>query len=135
MYKVRNMTIDHQLWLAYRDPFFKFVQPIAFECFAIITAWNPRSVWLSKSDNERKNQYLAQDISHTCWCKVLVGNADFSWMEESFAAQVSQKAAIQLGQKYQQNAVYYVEGETLYLLSCLEDNHEVALGSWRSRCR
>jgi hypothetical protein len=103
--------------------------------FAIITAWNPKSIWLSKSDNDRNNQHLAQEVSHTCWCSVQVGNKDFSWFEESFAVQISQHEALELGRKYQQNAIYYVEGERLFLLSCLEEQSKVALGNWRSRCR
>jgi len=129
------MTIDAQLWQAYCDPYFRFEQQLVCDQFAIITAWNPGSIWLSKVDNDINNQRLAQEMSHTCWCNVQVGNEDFSWMEQSFAVQIGQGKARELGRKYGQNAIYYVEGETLYLLSCIEEQSKVSLGNWRSRCR
>ncbi|AIW15027.1 DUF3293 domain-containing protein [Vibrio tubiashii] len=129
------MAIDSDLWQAYCDPYFRFERQLMCSQFAIITAWNPKSIWLSKSDNDRNNQHLAQEVSHTCWCGVQVGNKDFTWFEESFAVQISQHEALELGRKYQQNAIYYVEGERLFLLSCLEEQSKVALGNWRSRCR
>lgn len=129
------MTIDAQLWQAYSEPYFRFNQPVHFAKFAIITAWNPASVWLSKSDNDRNNRHLAAEIDHTCWCSVDVGNQDFSWMEESFAIEISLQQALKLGRKYRQNAIYYIEGEQLFLLSCVGQQSKVALGEWRSRCR
>lgn len=129
------MVIDSRLWQAYCDPYFLFEQQIIFNRFAIITAWNPQSELLSNKDNDRSNQHLAQEISHTCWSSVQVGNRDFSWMEESFAVQLSVEEAIELGRKYLQNAIYYVEGEELFLLSCKEEQNKVSLGDWRKRCR
>lgn len=129
------MVIDSPLWQAYCDPYFHFERQISFSNFAIITAWNPKSELLSKKDNDRNNQHLAQDISHTCWCGIQVGNKDFSWMEESFAVQVTAAEAIALGRKYQQNAIYFIEGEELFLLSCIEEQNKVSLGDWRKRCR
>ncbi len=129
------MAIDSLLWQAYCDPYFHFEQQISFSSFAIITAWNPKSELLSKKDNDRSNQYLAQEISHTCWCEIQVGNKDFSWMEASFAVQITADEAIKLGRKYQQNAVYFIEGEELLLLPCIEEQNKVSLGSWRKRCR
>ncbi|MCZ4294295.1 DUF3293 domain-containing protein [Vibrio sinaloensis] len=130
------MIIDAKLWQAYCDPYFRFEGKIKYENFAIITAWNPKSVWLSPDENYRNNQYLAAEIGHTCCMSVNVGNEDFSWCEESFAAAVSQYRAIELGRKYGQNAIYFVQRDKLYLISCLEQKQTtVLLGDWRSRCR
>lgn len=129
------MTIDAKLWQAYSDPYFRFEGKIKYENFAIITAWNPQSVWLSPNENYRNNQNLAAEIGHTCCMLVDVGNFDFSWYEQSFAAEISQSRALELGQKYGQNAIYYVHREQLFLLSCLEQKQaKVLLGEWQHRC-
>lgn len=127
--------IDAELWQAYCDPYFSFSAPPKSATFAIITAWNPRSVCLSESDNDLNNQHLAQEIDHTCYTSVRVGNQNFTWSEASFAVDISLEQALILGQKYHQNAIYYVEGEWLYLVSCLEEQSKVLLGRWQDRCR
>lgn len=130
------MIIDAQLWQAYCQPYFRLEHDIDYDNFAIITAWNPGSVSLPAQQNHRNNRYLAAEIGHTCCVLLDVGNRDFSWYEESFAVAISQSRALELGRKYDQNAIYYVQGEELYLLSCLEKQQaKVLLGDWRSRCR
>jgi hypothetical protein len=130
------MIVDAQMWQAYCDPYFRFERDIEYQNFAIITAWNPGSVWVSTQENHRNNRHLAAEIGHTCCISVDVGNHDFSWSEASFAASISQSQALELGRKYGQNAIYYVEREILYLLSCLDKKQpRVLLGDWRPRCR
>lgn len=129
------MNIDSQLWAAYSDPYFRFSDEYSCDSFAIITAWNPSSHLLAKDENKRKNQQLSQEINHNYSVEVLVGDKTFSWVEESFAVEMSESHAIWLARKFGQNAIYFVEGEMLYLISCLEDNTKLALGDWRIRCR
>ncbi|MFM2590906.1 DUF3293 domain-containing protein [Vibrio sp. TBV020] len=127
--------INDELWQAYSDPYFRFhTQPISQE-FAIITAWNPGSVWLPQADNDLNNQHLEQEIDHTSYSIVQVGNETFTWSEASFAVEFSLEQALILGQKYRQNAIYYVQGESLFLVSCLEKRNKVLLGRWRDRCK
>ncbi|KJY82174.1 hypothetical protein TW81_13785 [Vibrio galatheae] len=129
------MEISDELWRAYSDPYFRFEREVDYQRFAIVTAWNPASVWLSKLDNDKRNQHLAKEISHTCYCHVQVGNKDFSWIESSFAIPISPKQAIFIGRKYGQNTIYYIEGDQLFLLSCLAKQNRLSLGNWRRRCR
>lgn len=127
--------IDSQLWQAYSNPYFRFSRVPQVSSFAIITAWNPASVWLSQEDNDRNNQYLAQDIDHTYLSMVDVGDESFSWVETSFAVEMTLQRSLELGKKYGQNAIYFIEGERLFLISCDKEQTKVSLGKWRGRCR
>ena len=130
-----NMMIDAFLWQQYSDPYFKFTcQPILDE-FAIITAWNPKSQRQSKLENDRCNHNLVKEFGHTYFSEVLVGDSSFSWAEISFAVAISEQQALEIGKKYQQNAIYYVVKDELFLLSCFADGTKVNLGSWLQRCR
>ncbi|MDA0119101.1 DUF3293 domain-containing protein [Vibrio sp. T11.5] len=129
------MMIDAQIWQAYSDPYFKFTHSPNCHRFAIITAWNPASQWQSKQQNEGNNRHLAQEFSHTYFVEVLVGDESFGWAEESFAVDIDESQALLLGRKYQQNAIYYVDGNELFLLSCLADGMKVGLGEWKYRCK
>lgn len=129
------MMIDAQVLAAYLDPYFQFRDDIASDTFAIVTGWNPASRWLSKDENRRNNQQLRQEIDHTYHVEVLVGNRDFSWVEESFAIEMDRENAIELGKRFNQNAIYFVEKEQLYLLSCLSERYCQKIERWRERCR
>ncbi|NVD07471.1 DUF3293 domain-containing protein [Vibrio sp. JPW-9-11-11] len=129
------MSIDAELWRAYQQPYFRFEALPKANQFAIITAWNPSSVWCSLVDNDRNNQCLAADLVHTGYSCVLVGDQNFTWAEESFAAPISLEQAVVLGQKYAQNAIYFIDGEQLFLLSCQDETPPLLLGEWRHRCR
>ncbi|WP_284192049.1 DUF3293 domain-containing protein [Vibrio zhanjiangensis] len=128
------MMIDAFLWQQYSNPYFKLVHQPDFEEFAIITAWNPKSHRRGKLENDRSNHSLVKEFGHTCYTEVLVGDRDFSWVEISFAVALSEQQALYLGRKYQQNAIYYVVRDELFLLSCCADNTKVSLGGWRQRC-
>ncbi|UUM31041.1 DUF3293 domain-containing protein [Vibrio japonicus] len=129
------MKIDAQLLAAYSDPYFRFRQKCTRDSFAIITAWNPSSKRLATNENKLKNKRLLQEINHNYFVEVLVGDKTFSWVEESFAVDISESEAINLARKFGQNAIYFVEGTRLYLVSCLEDKSKLELGEWRIRSR
>ncbi|MFB9217696.1 DUF3293 domain-containing protein [Vibrio sinaloensis] len=130
------MMIDAQLWGEYLDPYFRFEQRPNVGSFAIVTAWNPASIWLSQEENRRNNQQLRQEIGHTYCVDVLVGNESFSWAEASFAISVNVQRGIELGRKFSQNAIYYVENDCLTLHSCLPDEGSAIITTdWRQRCR
>lgn len=134
-----DMKRDEQLSLAYREPYFRFLKPWDCHAFAIITAWNPASVLLSDIDNYRRNKQLSDDLTSYDRAKVWVGNQDFSWKEESYAVALNLDVAIEIGKRYQQNAIYYVdkrnvEKKQLFLISCLDDATKILLGDWQHRC-
>ncbi|WP_348541610.1 DUF3293 domain-containing protein [Vibrio fluminensis] len=127
--------IDAHFWQAYCDPYFKFENRIPTGDFVIITANNPASYRLEEQENLIRNKCLQCDLAPHILHNVLVGNEDFSWSEASFASSISVQLAIELAQKYQQNAIYFVQDEQLKLLSCLPDRTIINLGKWGHRIR
>lgn len=132
---IGNMMIDAHFWQAYCDPYFKFENTIPTGDFVIVTANNPASQRLSDHENLLRNSRLQCDLALYKYSQVLVGNGDFSRSEISFASVISVPLAIELGRKYQQNAIYFVQDEQLNLLSCLPDRTKINLGEWRYRIR
>ncbi|OLQ85635.1 hypothetical protein BIY22_14115 [Vibrio panuliri] len=129
------MMIDAHFWKAYCDPYFKFENTIPTGDFVIVTANNPESQRLPDQENLIRNRCLQCDLALHNFAIVVVGNVDFSWCEEIFASPIPINLAIELGQKYQQNAIYFVQDDQLYLLSCLPDRTKINLGEWRHRIK
>lgn len=82
----------------------------------IITAWNPRSVRLAQSQNHQRNHDLKSDLDHFRMFKLLVGNENFDWFEESYWVDISLKGGLTLAEKYQQNAIYWVDKKQVFLV-------------------
>ena len=125
--------MERHLLNIYCNPYFYFHRRIALNGFVVVTAWNPRSMPQLKQVNVENNQRLLAEINHTDCYGVSVGNADFSWWEESYAFDLQLSDALSLGNRFGQNAIYHVEGEDLFLVTCLNGQH-VHLGGWRHRC-
>lgn len=123
------MNINSKLWRHYRDVYFFINSELNLSQFAIITAWNPYSIKLSKEQNEKKNNALEQKFNDFNYCKLLVGDLKRTWLEESFAVEIPQNLAIELGKMVNQNAIYYVKNNQLYLISCLENNGSEMIGT------
>ncbi|MDW6093716.1 DUF3293 domain-containing protein [Vibrio rhizosphaerae] len=112
--------IDNQLWQAYASTHFLFSQPLPGPEFSIITAWNPHSRRLSYQENCVNNEQLCLQFTDYPWTPVLAGDAVFEWVEESFAVAICLELALNLGRKFEQNAIFYVQNETVCLHSCVD---------------
>ncbi|EKM30065.1 hypothetical protein VCHENC02_4182 [Vibrio harveyi] len=64
---------------------------------------------------------------------VTVGDQTFEWFEESYAAELAPQAAIDLANQFQQNAIYYVIDDELYLIACSEPEVLHKLGTIQPR--
>lgn len=127
------MIIDSNLWHAYAASFFDFKELPNQHSFIIITAWNPRSAILSIEENKTKNQLLLEDLQEHEWTQGIVGDESFTWCEESYAVVMELEQAINLARKFEQNAIYRVSGNQLFLHSCLAHNQYECLGEFQSR--
>lgn len=84
------------------------------ETWTYITAYNPYSKELSDNENESRNSLLKKDLKEL-GLLVYEGfgrskNPDFPWQEKSFFVPgISRAAAINLGTKYEQNAIVFGE--------------------------
>ncbi|MGR5502386.1 DUF3293 domain-containing protein [Vibrio sp. DNB22_10_4] len=122
------MSIDAQLWSAYSSIVMRFLTEWECESYAVITAFNPRSRKLSDEENCIKNRELEQNLADFHHVSVNVGDPSFEWVEASFAVDISFSQACELAQKYEQNAIYWVENGVLFLVSCDEDQTKKNLG-------
>lgn len=122
------MKIDAQLWQYYSEVKFDFEEPFLKDCYAVITAWNPQSRRLSHNENRLNNQRLQLKLIDYDWVSVTVGDAKFEWFEESFAVAMELGMALDLARTFEQNDIYYVRSNILYLYSCVDLQH-ISLGN------
>lgn len=133
MIEKSNTNIDASLWNAYSESFFRFHAEWEVTNYAVITAWNPYSNLRSKEENCISNHKLEQQLNHVKHVPVTVGDQTFEWFEESYAAELTPQAAIDLANQFQQNAIYYVIDDELYLIACSEPEVLHKLGTIQPR--
>ncbi|WP_281187925.1 DUF3293 domain-containing protein [Vibrio harveyi] len=133
MIEKSNTNIDASLWNAYSESFFRFHAEWEVTNYAVITAWNPYSNLRSKEENCISNHKLEQQLNHVKSVPVTVGDQTFEWFEESYAAELTPQAAIDLANQFQQNAIYYVIDDELYLIACSEPEVLHKLGTIQPR--
>ncbi|WKE64827.1 DUF3293 domain-containing protein [Gallaecimonas kandeliae] len=126
-----------ELWDAYQNTVFLMQRPPSRRLsFAIVTAYNPRGKALCEAANHYRDQRLEAELKATgqhpqpLWgC-----SPDFQHREKSWALVMPKEQAVQLGWRLEQNAIYYVEHDVLYLVPCLmEDQEESRLGLFSER--
>lgn len=112
------------LWCSYQAILFKAEQHPVYPCFAILTAFNPRSIVLNKSDNLKRNELLKSELQNvTNGLQTVTSSApDGSWQEPGFAVALSLEQADLLARRWDQNAFYWIELGQLYLVPALMDN-------------
>ena len=105
--------------------------------FMILTAWNPMNQELSKDENIARNTKLESDLKHNFSCVHLINGTDrhTKHKEDGYMADCDDiNLACDYGLKYQQDAIFYVVGDTLYVIQCALDKRElVEVGSFRER--
>ena len=128
------IKIEQTLWEAYQDVYFTVDNALNIKEFCVITAWNPGSVILSDHENKVANLALENELIKQNYAKILVGNHDRSWIEESFAVELSRLDSTKLAKKYRQNAIYYVQNDQIYLIPCVDcGRSEAQIGRFSQR--
>lgn len=124
------------LWERYKTSVFLCHQPLGDQInFAIISAQNP----LGNVKHHQLNltldcQFETSLNAENLPYRRLIGAApDLSFREPSWAVMCDKAKAIDLARKFQQNAIYWVEADKLYLVPALFGQGEEYLGSYRSR--
>ncbi|MCG7587729.1 DUF3293 domain-containing protein [Photobacterium sp. OFAV2-7] len=115
------MCENISLWCSYQAILFKAEQHPVYPRFAILTAFNPRSIVLNNPDNLKRNELLKIELlSMTNGVQRVTTSApDGSWQEIGFAADITVAEARQLACRWQQNAFYWVELGELRLVPAL----------------
>jgi len=128
---------DGALWSAYQRVVFRLVDtlPRAMDCM-IITADYPRGQAVDEEQRQHRAAQLYATLSLYSRLYRLYGcSADFTHCELSFAASgMMLSKALEIARDYQQNALYQVHNDRLYLHGCLmADKRRVALGAFSQR--
>ena len=103
--------------------------------FGIVTACNPMGVTVEASVNEGLDRdlglsLLGQGIPHF---RVTGGSRDMSHAEPGYGCVVDRERIVELGRQWNQEAVFWVRGDRLFLVFCDRPEHEQPLGSFRER--
>ena len=130
------LSSDH-LWQAYKGTYFRW-QSAALKAtqFAIITAYNPRSEVLTDARNARRQDLLEQQLitQGLDYAHILAGDRKLEYTEVSLAVDCDLHKAIELASTYSQNAIFYVDEDSLLLVPILLNAKSTErLGSFNCR--
>lgn len=103
--------------------------------FGIVTACNPMGVTVEASVNEGLDRdlglfLLGQGIPHF---RITGGSRDMSHAEPGYGCAVDPERIVELGRQWNQEAVFWVQEDQLFLVSCDGSKREEPLGSFRKR--
>lgn len=103
--------------------------------FGVITACNPMGLTTDASVNDGLDRDLAQalrgqGIRHF---RVTGGSRDMSHAEPGYGCVVDREGIVELGRQWNQEAVFWVREDHLFLVFCDRPEHEEPLGSFRER--
>ncbi len=107
--------------------------------FAIITAYNPMNQLLSDYQNNVRNKILEEELKQKYdWVYQINGfDETTDHKEKGFMFDCSSLyEACKLGEKYSQDAIYYILDDTLYVSKCARNQRKlVKVGGFLSRIR
>lgn len=102
------------------------------DSFAIITAWNPDGRPTALENNQEANDRFQSrlDKAGLYWFSVTGGSPDFAHVEPGFGVSgITRNEAVALGRNFRQEAIYWVEGGAVFLISCQDPALE-EIGLW-----
>ena len=127
------------LWQLYRETIFISPRPLpVWPRFVIVTSWNPRGTILSADQNQRLEKKLLTRINQLTLkhLPILGAAPDLSHTESSWLIECSVEKGLAVAKEFQQNALYYVVQDKLWLWPCLlTSHHPTLLGSFQFRVR
>jgi len=105
------------------------------ERFAIITAWATTGEHWSEVENVSADQQLKEELQRrSTWCRRLTGySPQTGHAEPGWAVELDFDTACDIGHRYRQDAIYYVEGDELYVSYCDQRRSRVPVGPFRTR--
>ncbi|SDZ91983.1 DUF3293 domain-containing protein [Alkalimonas amylolytica] len=123
-------------WQLYQNVVFISYQPFAtMSSFAIISAINPAGKMAPAGQNLCRHMAFAASLhdARVRYRKVTGASTDCKHLEPSWAVFCSRYQAVQYALDWQQNALYWVEDDELWLLPALLQQEPVALGCFSQR--
>ncbi|WEM41908.1 DUF3293 domain-containing protein [Photobacterium sp. DA100] len=129
------MCEKKSLWCSYQSIIFNLKQHPVYPCFAILTAFNPRSIVLSNKENLSRHHQLELVLKsqYQGVLPISCSAVDGQWQELGFVVPMPLAQACREAARWGQNAIYWVEGNDLFLVPVLIKGVEAQrLGDWPS---
>jgi len=103
--------------------------------FAVITAYAPTGTTRPAAENAEADRRLEAELrSARCWVRRLTGYSPTTGhAEPGWAVELEFDTACDLGERYGQDAIYYVVGDALSVIHCDDRRRPVAVGRFRER--
>ena len=103
--------------------------------FAILTAWATTGELWTDERNQRADKALETELlRHSDWVRRLTGYSQVTGhAEPGWAVQLDFETACDIGQKYLQDAMYFVSADTLSVSFCDIRRLRVPIGPFRCR--
>ena len=122
---------------AYLESHFRQDQPFSdwpYE-FAIITAFATTGETWTEKQNEAADQTLESELrGNVQWHKRLIGYSPTTrHAEPGWAVEMTLSDACDLGLRYLQDAIYFVSGDELRVILCVEPREWFLIGRFRER--
>ena len=137
MHSLVYLMNNSELWSAYQQVVFELIDRLPQVAhFMIITADYPQGRALTSLQRENRQQQLHQTLMHySNPCRLYGCSVDLSHRELSFAtSDMDLSEALKIARDYNQNAIYEVVDNQLYLHPCLiAFSHKVAVGAFDER--
>lgn len=119
----------------YATTVFLYCKPVPFRQFAIITACNPNGEILAEQTNKKLNISLSQQITQYEYVEIIGASPDLSHQEPSFAIAMELAKAQALAKRLQQNAIFWVQDDEVFIVPAGLHFQQVAIGSFKQKCR
>lgn len=105
--------------------------------FAIITAYaTTGEQWLPEVNNKADLELKFELLKLHVWSQRITGfSPQTGHSEPGWAVDLSFSDACDLGQRFRQDAIYFVRGDKLFVSCCDERRNETLVGSFRERLR
>ena len=102
--------------------------------FVIITACDPDGKKTDPTVNQSADFQLESElrIKGCRYWRVTGGSPDFAHAESGYAAELPLSEALELGRKYRQEAIFWIERDELIIVGCGSELRQ-ELGSWSER--
>ena len=105
------------------------------DSFGIVTACNPDGEEVGSAENLRLDRELVSLLSSSAVknFRVTGGSRDMTHAEPGYGCLVDRERIVDLGCEWNQEAVFWVEGDNLFLIPCATPQEFELIGSFRER--
>ena len=118
----------------YHSKVFQLIPDHLPKSFFILTGWNPFGQIGDHVDNQSVDKQIELEIGNLNHFRVIGMTPDEQHAEPGWGIACSEKHALVMARKYQQDAIYHVSGNSLTLISA-DGQKRTKLGSWKDRIR